>query len=212
VVLIGEEAKMGLLDVLEGMQNGPGGDRQPGGASGGVSPMTVALVGVLAYKAFKSFAGSSPVAAQAGEPAAAGIGGGLGQMVSRMFGGAAGGGAGGAPVGPAAIMGGGVASLLASDQAGAVVSGGLQNLVKELHDNGHAQAAQSWVGQGRNEEIAPQDLAHVLGADTVDALVQQTGIDRGSLLAGLSQHLPEFVNQLTPKGRLPTEAEASRMM
>jgi len=28
----------------------------------------------------------------------------------------------------------------------------------------------------------------------------------------LSQHLPDLVDQLTPKGRLPTEDEASRMV
>jgi uncharacterized protein YidB (DUF937 family) len=32
------------------------------------------------------------------------------------------------------------------------------------------------------------------------------------LLAGLSQHLPDLVDQLTPNGRLPTEAEASRLV
>jgi uncharacterized protein YidB (DUF937 family) len=32
------------------------------------------------------------------------------------------------------------------------------------------------------------------------------------LLEGLSQHLPDFVDQLTPEGRLPTEEEASRMV
>jgi uncharacterized protein YidB (DUF937 family) len=32
------------------------------------------------------------------------------------------------------------------------------------------------------------------------------------LLAGLSQNLPDLVDQLTPKGRLPTEEEAARMV
>lgn len=40
----------------------------------------------------------------------------------------------------------------------------------------------------------------------------ETGMDRDELLEGLSQHLPEFVDQLTPQGRLPTEEEASRMV
>jgi uncharacterized protein YidB (DUF937 family) len=37
-------------------------------------------------------------------------------------------------------------------------------------------------------------------------------MDRNDLLEGLSQHLPELVDQLTPQGRLPTEDEASRMV
>jgi uncharacterized protein YidB (DUF937 family) len=35
---------------------------------------------------------------------------------------------------------------------------------------------------------------------------------RQDLLEGLSQHLPEFVDQLTPQGRLPSEEEGSRMV
>jgi uncharacterized protein YidB (DUF937 family) len=32
------------------------------------------------------------------------------------------------------------------------------------------------------------------------------------LLAGLGQHLPDLIDQLTPNGRLPTEQEAARMV
>ena len=49
---------MGLLDVLNGMQNGPRGPSTPGaGGSGGMSPLTMAILGLLAYKAVKSFTG-----------------------------------------------------------------------------------------------------------------------------------------------------------
>ena len=44
---------MGLMDILNGMQNGPRGARQPaprGSGSGGMSPMMMALLGLLAYK------------------------------------------------------------------------------------------------------------------------------------------------------------------
>jgi len=40
--------------------------------------------------------------------------------------------------------------------------------------------------------------------------MQQTGMKRADLLSGLSQHLPDLINQLTPNGRLPTDEEASR--
>jgi len=45
---------MGLLDVLNGMQAGPRGQSQPS-SGGGMSPITMALLGLLAYKAAKSF-------------------------------------------------------------------------------------------------------------------------------------------------------------
>ena len=47
---------MGLLDVLNGMQNGPRGPSTPSAPSesgGGMSPMTMAILGLLAWKAVK---------------------------------------------------------------------------------------------------------------------------------------------------------------
>jgi len=37
-------------------------------------------------------------------------------------------------------------------------------------------------------------------------------MSRNDLLNGLSQQLPEVIDQLTPDGRLPTEAEAERLV
>jgi uncharacterized protein YidB (DUF937 family) len=94
--------------------------------------------------------------------------------------------------------------------AGNVLNGGLGNLIRDLQSSGQGRTAQSWVGKGQNEDIAPGDLANALGADTINALTAQTGMSRNDLLEGLSQHLPNLVDQLTPDGRLPTEQEASR--
>ena len=48
-----QEEDMGLMDILNGMQNGPRGQPQPptGSApeSGGMSPIMMALLGLLAY-------------------------------------------------------------------------------------------------------------------------------------------------------------------
>ena len=52
---------MGLLDILNGMQNGPRGQQQPksSGSSGGMSPIMMALLGLLAYKALKGRSGQA---------------------------------------------------------------------------------------------------------------------------------------------------------
>ena len=95
---------------------------------------------------------------------------------------------------------------------GAVLSGGLASVMKELQSSGQGKAAQSWVGTGQNEEIEPDDLAKALGSNSIDAMAKHTGMSRDDLLQGLSQQLPQLVNHLTPNGRLPTEAEAARML
>ncbi len=48
---------MGLLDVLNGMRNGPRGG-QGGASSGGMSPITMAILALLAYKGIKHFGGA----------------------------------------------------------------------------------------------------------------------------------------------------------
>jgi uncharacterized protein YidB (DUF937 family) len=106
---------------------------------------------------------------------------------------------------------GGLGDILAGGLGGSVLSGGLGNLIKQMQQNGYGRQAQSWVGRGENETIPPDDLAKALGADDINMLTRQTGMGRDELLSGLSQHLPNLVDQLTPEGRLPTEEEASEM-
>jgi uncharacterized protein YidB (DUF937 family) len=187
---------MGLLDILNGMQNGPRGasPSDTAGSGSGMSPMTMALVGLLAYKAIKSFTGAS---ASQSAPAAAPPPPDTGATSAAAS--------------LSDALPGGLGSLLGGASAGSLVSGGLATLVREFQNGGHGGAAQSWVSAGPNEAIAPQDLAKVLGPDALDTLSRQTGMNRDDLLAGLSQHLPELINQLTPHGRLPTQEEASRM-
>jgi uncharacterized protein YidB (DUF937 family) len=204
-----QEAQMGLLDILTGMQNGPHGNQsQPGQQKGGMSPLMMALLGLLAYKAVKGMGGDRPA------PSAPTTGGGgLGDILGGLLGGGRPSGVpSGMPSGmPSPGGSGGLGDILAGGLGGSVLSGGLGNLVKQMQQNGYGRQAQSWVGHGENEAIPPDDLAKALGADDIDRLTQQTGMDRDELLSGLSQHLPNLVDQLTPEGRVPTEEEASEM-
>jgi uncharacterized protein YidB (DUF937 family) len=99
--------------------------------------------------------------------------------------------------------------LLAGGAAGSVLSGGLNDLLGQLQQSGHGDVAKSWVEPGQNKSIAPDDLAKALGDDQINTLSTQTGLSRDDLLAGLSEHLPEVVDKLTPQGRVPTEQEIS---
>ncbi|MGA2893318.1 MAG: YidB family protein [Xanthobacteraceae bacterium] len=191
---------MGLMDVLNGMQNGPHGQRGPAPSGGGMSPITMAVLGLIAYKALKSFT-SQPSSAPAGSrapapsqgPSPGGVGGGLGGGLGN-------------------ILASGLGGLLAGGAAGSVLSGGLNDLLKQFTEAGHGETAKSWIGSGPNQAVSTDDLAKALGADQINTLMTQTGLSQQDLLAGLSQHLPEVVDQLTPDGRLPTEQELSRSL
>jgi uncharacterized protein YidB (DUF937 family) len=56
------------------------------------------------------------------------------------------------------------------------------------------------VGTGQNRRLAPDELSHALGRDAIDELEQQTGMPRQQLLAELSDHLPDAVDQFTLTG------------
>ena len=189
---------MGLMDVLNGMQNGPRGQTAPG--QGGMSPLTMALLGLLAYKAIKSVSGNQQDVPAGGGTAPVGAPGGLGGLAGGLAGGLGG------------LLQGGLGNLLGSgNSAGSELSGGLNDLLKQFEQNGQGDVAKSWVGTGSNKTIAPDDLANALGTDRINQLMQVSGLSRGDLLNGLSQHLPGVVDQLTPSGRVPTEQEASQL-
>jgi uncharacterized protein YidB (DUF937 family) len=159
-----------------------------------MSPMTMAILGLLAWKAFKHFTNSEPGAApQQRSPTpvpppvnTAGGGGGLSDVLK-----------------------GGLGGLIAGGAAGSVISGGLGDLLNQLQKGGQGETANSWVGKGPNKPITPGDLASALGADQINQLSSQSGLSRDELLSGLSQYLPQVVDHLTPEGRLPTENELS---
>ena len=190
---------MGLLDVLNGMQNGPRGPSTPSAQSGGgMSPMTMAILALLAYKAVKHITGGSSASTTAPAPTPSPApGGGLGGLGGSLGGGSLGG------------FGGLLGGVLAGGAAGSILNGGLGDLLKQFQQSGHGDTANSWVSQGPNKQISPGDLANALGADQIDHMMTQSGLSREELLNGLSQQLPQIINHLTPDGRLPTDDELS---
>ena len=107
-------------------------------------------------------------------------------------------------------LGGTLGGLLAGGAAGSILSGGLNDLLKQFQQAGKEDVAKSWVDTGPNQSIEPDDLGKALGSDQINALMAQSGLSRNELLQGLSQQLPDVIDQLTPDGRLPTEQELSR--
>lgn len=251
---------MGIMDILNGMRNGPHGQGQPTapGRSGGMSPIMMALLGLLAYKAVKGgglghiLGGGQPgtpaptspttptgsggglgdilggmLAGPRGNPGTpaptspstrADSGGGLGDILGSIFGGSTGGGtprrepgdATGNPSSGSGGLGGILGGLLGGAGAGSLLNSGLGQIIQDLQRSGQGDTAKSWVSSGDNDRVDPEDLGRALGADTIDQLGRETGMERDELLRGLADNLPQLVDHLTPHGRLPTDEEASR--
>jgi uncharacterized protein YidB (DUF937 family) len=184
---------MGLLDVLNGMQNGPRGGEKSGGTSNGMSPLTMGLLALLAYKALKSsgILGTDTSTAQTPTPSPQNL-----------------------PPANTPSAGSdwltGLQRVIAGGGAGGILSAGLNELVKRLQQSGQGQAARSWVEKGTNETVAPEDLEKAIGTDTLDTLAERIGVPRDRILTELKAMLPSTVDTMTPDGRLPDEKEAAR--
>jgi uncharacterized protein YidB (DUF937 family) len=176
---------VGLIDVLNGMQNGPRGEPLPG--QGGMSKTTMALLAFLAYKAYKGISGNqeAPAGPLSRQPQEEREPGGLAGVLRTIFGG-------GSVPGP-------------------VLRRGVDNTVRDLEAQGHGDVARSWVGRGANQPISPRQLESALGESGMRDLMQQTGMEREELLDMLAEHLPRVIDHLTPGGRVPTDQEAARL-
>jgi uncharacterized protein YidB (DUF937 family) len=183
---------MGLLDGLLG-----GG--QPQRRPGLGDTVAAGVILALLVKAVRNYQAS-----HSGQPGQAGCSfdpqsqagaqpGGVGGMLGGLGGMLGGGGLAGSG------LGGGLGGLLGS-LGGA---GALGSLISRFQDKGYGQQAQSWVGTGQNQPIAPHEVEDALGANAVNELQQQTGVPRQQLLSELAHELPQAINEATPQGRLP---------
>ena len=81
--------------------------------------------------------------------------------------------------------------------------GGLGGLLGMFQQAGLGNVAQSWVGNGANQQVSPDQLQQVFGQDRVQQMSQQTGLPPQDLLSQLSQYLPNVVDKMTPNGQMP---------
>ncbi|MGX9935899.1 YidB family protein [Advenella kashmirensis] len=86
--------------------------------------------------------------------------------------------------------------------------GGLGGLAEKFQRGGLGDIFNSWVNQGENREISPQQVDTALGADTVDSIAQQSGQPREDILGTLSGILPQVVDKSTPEGQIPADGQA----
>ena len=93
---------------------------------------------------------------------------------------------------------------------GALLTGGMMDLVRQFQAAGKGPAVESWISTGENKSVTASDLSKVLSEEPIAFLTERTGLGRDELLAGLSEKLPQTIDELTPDGRVPTREELSR--
>lgn len=83
--------------------------------------------------------------------------------------------------------------------------GGVQGIVNEFEKNGLGSTVSSWVSNGPNQPISPDDVQRTLGPDLLQQLSQKSGVSVEDLSRKLAEVLPHAVDKMTPNGTIPQQ-------
>jgi uncharacterized protein YidB (DUF937 family) len=89
--------------------------------------------------------------------------------------------------------------------------GGVNGLVQTFHSSGMGGVVNSWIGNGQNQAITPDQIQQVLGSAPVQALAQKLGVSPQQASSTLSQLLPTVMDKLSPNGAVPEQSNLLQM-
>jgi uncharacterized protein YidB (DUF937 family) len=81
--------------------------------------------------------------------------------------------------------------------------GGLGGLVGQFAQNGMGDIMNSWLGQGQNLPVSPDQLQKIFTSGQLSGLAQKMGVDPSQVTGQLSGLLPNIIDKLSPQGTLP---------
>jgi len=84
--------------------------------------------------------------------------------------------------------------------------GGLGGIVAQLQQGGLGDQVASWLGNGSNLPVSPDQLRSALGSQQVRDLATHLGLPVDQALNVLSAHLPNLVDQASPNGTLSSSS------
>lgn len=84
-------------------------------------------------------------------------------------------------------------SLVGDGQGGV----NLLPFVSGLGENGLGTIVGSWLGQGENKSISPEEITTLLGADKVSEFASSLGLSQESAQSALAEVIPQVVDRAT---------------
>lgn len=88
-------------------------------------------------------------------------------------------------------------------------TGDLQGMVEQLQKGGLNEQVKSWLGNGANLPVTPEQIRAALGNQQVQELAKKFGLPVDAALKLLSERLPAEVDEASPNGQLPSEENSS---
>ena len=89
---------------------------------------------------------------------------------------------------------------------------GLSRLLDQFKGAGLGDKAESWVGNGENQSLDPDEVEKAIGSERLAKMSKQTGESVGALKTDLSKMIPDAVNKLTPDGKMPNPGDLMNMV
>src|SRR6476659_6057663 len=80
--------------------------------------------------------------------------------------------------------------------------GSLQGLADQLQQGGLGDQLKSWLSNGPNLKVTPEQIQAALGNDQVRQLAQRFGVPVDDVLKLLATHLPTTIDQASPNGTI----------
>ncbi|HVE54899.1 MAG TPA: YidB family protein [Ramlibacter sp.] len=143
-----------------------------------------------------------------------GMGGGLGGLGGIAMGSVLGGMLGGrrGPMGLPAARGGNARAalllmLLPMAMRWVQSNGGVGAVLDRFRQKGYAGQTRSWVDRGENQPLDEQAVEQVVGHAELRQMAQRLGVPEQEVAQAFAEIMPEMVDQLTPAGELPQQAD-----
>ncbi len=81
--------------------------------------------------------------------------------------------------------------------------GGIQGVVDQFQKKGLDGIINSWIGTGENQPVTADQITQTVGAEKINEMAKEAGVDPKDLAEQLAQHLPTAIDKITPDGKLP---------
>ncbi len=80
---------------------------------------------------------------------------------------------------------------------------GLEGLVDQFVHRGLGEVINSWISTEENLPISAAEVRQVLGNERIARIATRAGISKREASLQLAMILPQLVDKLTPRGRIP---------
>lgn len=89
--------------------------------------------------------------------------------------------------------------------------GGIGGIIDKFTRDGEQEQVKSWVAEGPNDAVSPQQVRSALG-DDVDRIAQEAGVPPAEAEAGLAELLPKVIDTMTPGGQVPSNDDIGSIL